>query len=78
MPQVTFDVPDRVINALVGLYRQPNVGIDGEDPDAQLSDGAWARKWLKRFMIKQTKRYEQMVARQNAADAVDVPDDIIE
>jgi len=77
MPQVTFDVPDRVINALVGLYRQQNVGIDGEDPDAQLSDGAWARKWLKTFMIKQTKRYEQMVARQNAADAVDVPDDII-
>lgn len=82
MATITFTIPNekllRITDALAGLYPIPQVNNGTEEePDMQpeFTNNQWAKESVRRWIVRQTARWEQKVAKE--AIVFSPEDDII-
>ena len=73
MATIVFTIPndklDKIKDALKGLYPIPRINNGTEEePDMQpeFTDGQWAKECVRRWIVRQTARFEQ----REAVDAI--------
>lgn len=78
MSNISFTIPDdkisRVTDAMKGLFSIPK----DENGDPLFTDNQWAKEAVKRFIIGQVQRYEQMIAAEEAKKQINPDSSIVE
>ncbi len=81
MAQVTFTIPDdqvdRVKEAIIGLFPIPTV-IDEETEETipEFTPAEWLKEKIRRWIIQQVHRYEEVQAVKTAKESVIIDDDL--
>ena len=68
MADINFTIPDgkiaKVVDAMKGLYQIPTID-DPQNPGQnipQFTDNAWAKEVVRKFIVQQVARWEQVKA----------------